>query len=149
VRCAAGFYVRSLAHDLGTRLGLGAHLIALRRTRSGDYTLDDAMPLDGAERHPEEAARRVIPLAQMLPGLPSVTLTPEGVRLAMHGRDLGSGDFENRAGLGIGDSGFESQSPNPDSRPLHIRLLGPAGDLVGIATPAEASGALHPSVVLV
>ena len=35
VDCSAGFYVRSLAHDLGQRLGIGAHLTALRRTRSG------------------------------------------------------------------------------------------------------------------
>ena len=39
VDCSAGFYVRSLAHDLGVRLGTGAHLAGLRRTRSGDFTL--------------------------------------------------------------------------------------------------------------
>ncbi len=50
VDCSAGFYVRSLAHDLGERLGTGAHLAALRRTRSGDFTLADAVPLDAAER---------------------------------------------------------------------------------------------------
>ena len=37
VDCSAGFYIRSLAHDLGERLGVGGHLVALRRTRSGDF----------------------------------------------------------------------------------------------------------------
>src|SRR5262249_60743784 len=36
VDCSAGFYIRALAHDLGQRLGTGAHLSALRRTRAGD-----------------------------------------------------------------------------------------------------------------
>ena len=40
--CSAGFYVRSLAHDLGERCGTGACLEALRRTRSGEFTLDEA-----------------------------------------------------------------------------------------------------------
>ena len=52
VSCSAGFYVRALAHDLGVRLGIGAHLLALRRTRSGDATLDDAVALDAIEREP-------------------------------------------------------------------------------------------------
>ena len=48
VICSAGFYVRALARDLGERLGTGAHLAALRRTRVGDLTLDQAVPLDAA-----------------------------------------------------------------------------------------------------
>lgn len=42
VRCGKGTYVRSLAHDLGSRLGCGAHLTALRRTSSGGFEIDDA-----------------------------------------------------------------------------------------------------------
>ena len=41
--CSAGFYVRALVRDLGERCGTGACLEALRRTRSGDFTLDEAM----------------------------------------------------------------------------------------------------------
>jgi len=46
VECSSGTYVRSLAADLGTALGGHAHLAALRRLRVGDFTLDDAAPLD-------------------------------------------------------------------------------------------------------
>src|SRR6185436_19509752 len=43
--CSSGFYVRAFAHDLGQRLGCGAHLEALRRTRAGDFGLDAAATL--------------------------------------------------------------------------------------------------------
>ena len=149
VDCSAGFYIRSLAHDLGERLGVGGHLVALRRTRSGTLTLADAVGLDAIEREPELAAGRVIPLANMLPGLAPVVLTSDGVRKAIHGRELGPGDcvsgFASRdSGLGI-----QSESGTTIRESRLYRLLDPAGQLVAIARPATAAGLLHPSVVLV
>ena len=67
--CSSGFYVRTLAHDLGQRLGCGAHLAALRRTRAGSFTLDDAVPLEALEAegaaargaaHPDRAAAAAV-----------------------------------------------------------------------------------------
>jgi tRNA pseudouridine55 synthase len=46
VVCGAGTYVRTLAHDLGEKLGCGAYLDGLRRTRSGSFTVAAALPLD-------------------------------------------------------------------------------------------------------
>jgi tRNA pseudouridine55 synthase len=46
VTCSAGTYVRSLAADIGDRLGVGAHLVALRRLGSGRFSLEDAVRLD-------------------------------------------------------------------------------------------------------
>ena len=137
VDCSAGFYVRSLAHDLGQRLGIGGHLASLRRTRTGDFTVDQAVSLDTAERDPQHAIDAMIPPADMLPGLASVTLTAEGVLRAVHGREL---EMDGGAGMTTSacacDSGF-------------VRLLDQSGQLVGIAEPTEAPGILHPSVVLV
>jgi tRNA pseudouridine55 synthase len=126
VDCSAGFYVRALAHDLGARLGMGAHLLSLRRTRSGDATLDQAIALATVEREPAAGIRAIVPLSRMLPWLSSVTLTREAVRDAVHGRDI----------------------PNADLHTGFVRLVDPAGDLVAIAAPATASGLLHPAVVL-
>ena len=78
VDCSAGFYVRALAHDLGQRLGPGAHLAALRRTSSGDFTLADALSFEAAERDHDVARRSIVPLAQMLPRWLSVVLTDQG-----------------------------------------------------------------------
>jgi tRNA pseudouridine55 synthase len=146
IACSSGFYVRSLAHDLGEALGTGAHLEALRRTRSGGFTLSTAMPLDEAEQNRDAARAAVVPLAGMLPELPAVVLTAVGVRHAVHGRELGGGDFVGDLGLGIGDSEDKSQIPNPKSR--YVRMLDPAGALVGIARPSKTPGSLHPFVVL-
>ncbi len=46
VDCTKGFYVRTYAHDIGQRLGCGAHLSALRRTRSGKFNLERAVPVE-------------------------------------------------------------------------------------------------------
>ena len=136
--CSAGFYVRALAHDLGNRLGVGAHLATLRRTRTADFTLDQAIDLDTAEREPQRAAAAVIPLAGMLPRLASVVLSAQGVQRAVNGCELSPSDTEKGVAIrevGVAVSGF-------------VRLLDPHGELVGIARPATTPGLLHPSVVL-
>ena len=133
VDCSAGFYVRSLAHDLGQRLGIGGHLAALRRTRSGDFTLEQAISMDTVERDAQLAIDGLIPLAEMLPAFASVTLTAEGVLRATHGRQLGPADTERAL------SGRAS---------TFVRLLDQSGQLVGIAEPVGSSALLHPSVVL-
>jgi tRNA pseudouridine55 synthase len=134
VECSAGFYVRALAHDLGQRLGVGGHLAGLRRTRSGDFTVEQAISLETVERDPQHAIDAMIPLAEMLPAFASVTLTAEGVLRAVHGRELGPADTER--GLAGRASSF-------------VRLLDQSGQLVGIAEPVGATPLLHPSVVLV
>ncbi|MFV0338438.1 MAG: tRNA pseudouridine(55) synthase TruB [Chthoniobacterales bacterium] len=52
VSCSKGFYVRTYAFDIGSELGCGAHLKALRRTRSGKFHVDNAIPID-ALRNPD------------------------------------------------------------------------------------------------
>jgi tRNA pseudouridine55 synthase len=63
--CTKGTYVRSIAHDLGQKLGCGAHLSALRRTKSGAMDLGQAMTLEGIEAlsHPEIGKRLLPPHA--------------------------------------------------------------------------------------
>ena len=66
VACTKGTYVRSLVHDLGQRLGCGAHLRTLRRTDSGKFSVADATPLEKIlEWSPTELARNVIPFFQL------------------------------------------------------------------------------------
>ena len=50
VHSGSGFYVRSLAHDLGEKIGCGAHLSTLRRTAIGEYQLENAMSMDDIVR---------------------------------------------------------------------------------------------------
>jgi tRNA pseudouridine55 synthase len=66
VACTKGTYVRSLVHDLGQRLGCGAHLKTLRRTDSGKFSVADATPLERVlQWSPSDLARNVIPFFQL------------------------------------------------------------------------------------
>jgi len=68
VRCSKGTYVRTLAHDIGRKLGCGAHLTALRRTRSGAIRDADAVTLDALLAcTPGEAVERLRSVSSMLP----------------------------------------------------------------------------------
>lgn len=150
VECSAGFYIRSLAHDLGVRLGTGAHLTGLRRTAAGDFTLAQAVPADLVERHPEQAAAAVIPLAAMLPGLAIAFLNESGEQRVAHGRDLGPADVTERrpsTGSGRPERADGRASLSTGGR-AGIRLVDRQGRLLGIAEEGARSGLLHPSVVL-
>jgi tRNA pseudouridine55 synthase len=93
VYCSSGTYVRSLANDLGNELGCGAHLVGLRRTKSGRFTLRDAVPM----RRLQEAFdsgdwyRHLIPAAEALADWPMVELNADDVDLVRHGHRV-SGD---------------------------------------------------------
>ncbi len=90
VYCSSGTYVRSLAHDLGKELGTGAHLVGLRRTKSGRFTLRDAVPL----RRLQEAFdagnwyKYLIPAAEALSDWPMVELDGDDVELIRHGHRI-------------------------------------------------------------
>jgi len=66
IACTKGTYVRSLAHDLGQKIGCGAHLATLRRTISGKFDVADARPLDEVLRlTTAEMEKRVIPFLKL------------------------------------------------------------------------------------
>lgn len=85
VTCSSGTYIRSLAADLGTKLGTGAHLRALRRLRSGPFSVNEAIDLKhiGSKGSEDILLRRLIPLRGALPHLKEVAvddLTAKNVR---------------------------------------------------------------------
>jgi tRNA pseudouridine55 synthase len=77
VKCSQGTYIRTLAKDLGDALGCGAHLAALRRLAVGAFRVEAALALSGlSELSREDLCRRIIPLAQCLPGMRPVEVGP-------------------------------------------------------------------------
>jgi tRNA pseudouridine55 synthase len=119
VHCSKGTYVRALARDLGRALGVGGHVTALRRTRSGPFALADARPLDQILTALGEpgAALPWVGLAAALRHLPH-TQVPEALA-----RDL-------RAGKRVSWSLATDGSSEP-----RVCLLDPAGDLIAVAEP--------------
>lgn len=131
VTCSAGFYVRSLAHDLGVRLDVGAHLAALRRERSGRFTLADSVGLDRLANDPVGAAGRVMPMADLLPEWPSLALSEDEAARVGHGQALALTDRSD---------------PGPEMTG-RVRLVDGFGHLLAVAE--RRAGFLHPVLVLV
>lgn len=107
VYCSSGTYVRSLANDLGKALGTGAHLIGLRRTKSGRFTLRDAVPL----RRLKEAFdagdwyKNLIPAADALGDWPMVELDADQVELVRHGHRVLAEAGSNGWARGVSQQG--------------------------------------------
>jgi len=92
IETGKGYYVRSLARDLAEGLGTVGHLTALRRTRSGCFTLAEAVALDA---QPEELRARVEPLASAAArALPVARLSELGARDARHGRHVSAAEMD-------------------------------------------------------
>jgi tRNA pseudouridine55 synthase len=173
MQVTAGFYVRSLAHDLGEALGCGAHLSALRRTRSGEFGLEHAVPLvDLLQAGRDVLALRIIPLSALLSDMASVTLLGlANLERLKNGVELGPSDLvmpfvvpdpqpSPRVQSALEtpvQSAFETPTQSASETPTQsaserprviVRLLGPDGDLVGLARPGKTPGSLHGWVVL-
>jgi tRNA pseudouridine55 synthase len=123
---SSGTYIRALARDLGSHLGIGGHVTALRRTRSGRFDIDDAQPL------PEPGANvQPLSLAQGLrAAVPCVEVDEAVARELTFGRSV---DVPANAGeLGLHDT--------------HVGLL---HDEQALAIAEVRNGRLHPTVVFV
>lgn len=128
VHCSSGTYVRSLANDLGEKLGCGAYLVGLRRTKSGRFSLRDAVPL----RKLQEAFRAgnwyqyLIPAAEGLADWPEIELTPDQVDAIRHGHRIPAAE---------------------DAAPGMVRGVSMAGELVALLELDEAVREWQPKKV--
>jgi tRNA pseudouridine55 synthase len=131
VRCSAGTYVRSIAHELGKTFGCGAHLHQLRRTRSGEFDVSRARTIAELEAlRAEDALPQVlIPAVELLPAFPMVRVDPLTAGQIRQGRDFHSSPF---------------QVPR-NSR--HVKAIDEYGALVAIGE-LRAPNLYHPSVVM-
>ena len=151
----AGFYVRSLAHDLGEALGCGAVLVALRRTRSGEFGLEPAVPLaEVLASRREDLATRVLPMSALLRELPAVTLRDAAtLERLKNGVEIGPSDlvtpFSAPPTAAATPEAATPETAAPEApQKVIVRLLSPEGDLAGLARPGKTRGFLHGWVVL-
>lgn len=122
---SSGTYIRSLAYDLGQRLGVGAHLASLRRTRLGDFHIEDASTLEQLESTLAEDL--FIHPRKLLAEMPAVTTTEEIVAMIRNGRAVNLPEM---------------------SKAKHVKVFLGQTELVAIAT--RIAGTLfHAKVVLV
>jgi tRNA pseudouridine55 synthase len=94
VTCSKGTYVRTLAEDIGEKLGCGAHLVALRRTGVGTLTLEHAVTLDTlSEATPEARDSWLQPVDALLSTFPAVHLDADSSRRFTQGQRLKLADI--------------------------------------------------------
>ncbi len=88
VTCSAGAYIRALARDIGEMLGCGAHLTALRRVRSGSFTLADALTLEQLEQAAQAGAlaQRLLPTDRAVADMPRCDLDDDTARRLQMGQ---------------------------------------------------------------
>ncbi len=136
ITCSAGFYVRTFAHSLGELVATGACLESLRRTRSGEFSVGQAVELEQVRQSSVAVTERWISLERLLPAMPSVRLGNEGRKRVAHGQMLGASHV-----LGGETSG---QSPG-----AWVRLIDGEGQLIALGTVDSTREFLHPAVVLI
>jgi tRNA pseudouridine55 synthase len=131
VDCSSGTYLRSIAHDLGRALGVGGHLWELCRTKSGPFTLAQAVELDQLDALGHE---RVIPMIAAT-GLPTFEVDARTARRVANGVQLGRGEVTGAPTEGllqlVHAGGLvalvEAQRGIPELRTLRVFLEGSGG----------------------
>ena len=124
VECSSGTYVRAMARDLGAGLGVGGHLVALRRTRVGPFDLRVARTLDDLARHPElslgldDAVARAFPTRQ---------ITEREVVAVSHGQGLPASGIEGTYGVFGPDGRAIALAADEGGRAKPLVVLAPAG----------------------
>lgn len=107
VDCSKGTYVRTLAADIGTVLGCGAHLAGLRRTRVGSLDLGSAVTLEAIEALPAEARDRLLrPPDALLAELPAAELDAQETERMLHGQPVRWDDVSQQRYRLYGPTGF-------------------------------------------
>ena len=107
VYCSSGTYVRSLANDLGKTLGCGAHLVGLRRTKSGRFTLRDAVPLRKLRDAFDEGNwyQYLIPAAEALSDWPAIELDIDQMEAIRHGHRISAEPESSGWARGVSQQG--------------------------------------------
>lgn len=128
VRCSAGTYIRSLAHQIGQQLGCGAHLIALRRTAVGPFSLDQARPLHEVEQQARagRVTELLIPLSQIPLPFPTTELSSVEADRLRHGQAI----LRTETTEGV-----------------YRRLVDTSGMLIGIGQVTDNGQRIQPCVV--
>jgi tRNA pseudouridine55 synthase len=124
IDCGKGTYIRSIARDLGAKLGCGGMVQTLRRTRVGPFTAEQGIGLDV-----DPGAVKLLPMSAAVAGLRQIRVGPHDVKRFQNGRTV--------AGLaGAGTQPLVS---------MEIAVLDDAGELIGIGTAVR--GEVRPVIV--
>ncbi len=137
------------AHELGERVGCGAHLSEIVRTAVGEFALDQAIPVEElvAAANAGRFSDCVIPLERLLPNFPRVNVLPVVERRVRHGTRFNILVSQIQAGQAYAAQGATSQLDSGEPRPPRLRVFNQQDKLIAIAE-AVVPRTYQPIVVL-
>jgi tRNA pseudouridine55 synthase len=135
IECSSGTYIRSLAHEMGQKLGCGAHLAEITRTAVGEFSLEQAIKLEELA----EAARGgkfadyLIRLENLLPNFPRVNVLPIIERRVRHGTKFNVSLAQIQPGRVDPPPGATAQLDGGEPKPPRLRVFSQQDKLIAIA----------------
>jgi len=135
IECSSGTYIRSLAHEMGQKLGCGAHLAEITRTAVGEFSLEQAMPLEELA----EAKRAgkfedcLIRLENLLLNFPRANVLPVIEKRVRHGSKFNISIAQIQPGRAEPPPGATMQLDGGEPKAPRLRVFGQQDKLIAIA----------------
>src|ERR1700724_1306717 len=135
IECSSGTYIRSLAHEMGQKLGCGAHLAEISRLAVGEFSLDQAIKLEELAEGARAGkfADYVIKLENLLPNFPRANVLPVVERRVRHGTKFNVMISQIQPGRAEPPPGSTSQLDGGEPRPPRLRVFNQQDKLIAIA----------------
>jgi tRNA pseudouridine55 synthase len=135
IECSSGTYIRSLAHEMGQKLGCGAHLAEITRTAVGEFSLEQAIKLEelAEASHAGKFADCLIRLENLLPNFPRVNVLPIIEKRVRHGTKFNVQVSQIQPGRVELPPGATLQLDAGEAKPPRLRVFGQQDKLVAIA----------------
>ncbi len=135
VECSSGTYIRSLAHEMGQKLGCGAHLAEIERTAVGEFSLEQAIPLEelAAAKQEGKLADRVIRIENLLPNFPRTTVLPVIEKHVRHGSKFNVSLGQLQPGHVNLPPGATLELDGGELKPPRLRVFSQQEKLIAIA----------------
>jgi tRNA pseudouridine55 synthase len=135
IECSSGTYIRSLAHEMGQKLGCGAHLAEITRTAVGEFSLDQGITLEelAEAKKAGKFADRLIPLESLLPNFPRINVLPLIEKRVRHGSKFNISIAQLQPGRAEPPPGATMQLDGGEPTPPRLRVFSQQEKLIAIA----------------
>jgi tRNA pseudouridine55 synthase len=135
IECSSGTYIRSLAHEMGQKLGCGAHLAEITRLAVGEFSLDQAIKLEELAEGARAGkfANYLIKLENLLPNFPRANVLPIVERRVRHGTKFNVLVSQIQPGRAEPPPGSTSELDAGDPRPPRLRVFNQQDKLIAVA----------------
>jgi tRNA pseudouridine55 synthase len=135
IECSSGTYIRSLAHEMGQRVGCGAHLAEITRTAVGEFSLEQAIALEelAEASHAGRFANCLIKLENLLPNFPRINVLPVIEKRVRHGSKFNISVSQLQPGGVVPPPGATTELDGGPPRAPRLRVFNQQDKLIAIA----------------